>query len=86
MKWEGTAVFGEKLVFWLGTGDVFNLSLLKAQHDPKILSGGKQGLLASLSESYSHTMFSKDVTSSRVAAPSHHPNEGEICTFGLELS
>lgn len=48
----GNCCFWREVCFLLGMGDAFNLSLLKAQRDPEILSGGKTGLLASPSESY----------------------------------
>lgn len=38
----GNCCFWREACFLLGMGDVFNLSLLKAQHDPEILSGGKK--------------------------------------------
>lgn len=86
----GNCCFWREACFLLGMGDVFNLSLLKAQRDPEILSGGKKGTPGlTVREVLAHNVLQRcDFTAllPSSAAPSNHPNDREICMFGLEVS
>ena len=92
MEWEGTAVFGEQLVFaqrlasW--NGRRVQYFLIKAQHYPRILSRGKQDswltpgflhLLLRVSERHEHTMFQRHYFTALFSAGlSLHPKSPQL--------